>query len=1486
MAWNFREVDQRDEIAHLKETLSVQETKYASLEDQYLGQNNELAELKKSFEEALQKLHSEADRALRLESDLARRTDDLQKERFARGNAEAALITTRDQIKAEAATSKELQAIVDKLSNSENGSRAEQSKLIEENSKLQSRVRQLESEVRRLAFVPPVSAIPKPSARPRTSSLTNLRVTTLERDLAQLRISSEKSESELQVTKAKLTKAQDEVIRAENENVALKKRMESKIRDIQSSLEEREEELAFLRSQGDFAAREQELLERLEMEESRIVELEAELCSARKAGDSQRALAKVRQDLSNEANRRIEGEAREIELAKEREDALDELERVRNDAQDLSNALRQRITDHAELEAHLRDLQKQLATSSNVTNILESQLREARASPPEIGYQIDEKTVTRLLSAVERLRAERDNLRRDLEFTQMESRFALEAHKVKMALADDNIATLEAARSQIESSSQPVDVTCWEKEALRLRRMTCGLAATVNYFYAGYEELSIDVSGNQAVINSSVENTARITAEFEVALANTRQRLADVESDLADKVLELKDWQQRYSGLEVLSEEHRVESEQRKDVIARMDEQSSEQVSNRESEIAELKERLAKMTQTLEDAERLRLEFKERIVSTQDELANAQRDLQDSEERCKALQTAHLSSMSSPDAAKAMKDQLATLEERVGRRNATIGDLHHVIKRLETNLSLAEERLEELSADIEMANTEKAAMLEDCTTARDERDDAHKMIQTLEVEVDTLNQQLVDETSKFDALNCRFDVLQQDLDEEGAARAAECATLVSLVVEKTGRSAILADLCRSVHKVASLGRTQLAELKEGVRAAESAKGEMADECERLSRAMAETQDERTLALETIRRELAQASAEIQQLAANLDRAQTSLKSSSDSLRDSETQTAQLTDRIAVLEADIKTKVEEAMLLQSELDAAKAAQQEGASQLHNNLSAAKQELESQLQISLSTIDDLQTKQQQTKDALDLANEELARHRSASDALRFELERVGSAHAKETEDLKEQVESAATESLKLRQSVESEKNGRRFDQEAHRQELANALEKCKQAAKHETKLGQDLQACQEQLQDARLIARTLQEEKIVLQTQIETLETETQGAVVKYQAFEKQVYTCECEIVSLKDELSQVGEQLVIAEKAAKAAETKLAFFSTQHENTAASHRKAIQTVTELKEQNEELERVLRSKCVEIEENDDKFIQLLKEKKKLSSKVDALTRKVQSLQNKVTSASPAPETNRATSAVSGATDDVLPPVPPIPQPSSSKATSTAGATPMPLAPLLRPKTPELKEASSKAPRVAPIERPKTPTFPRIFSPSVLAPSSRQNTPEFSQLRPKTPESSRGQAVFKLKTPERVRALSTPSASDLPTTFSGKKRPAPDDFYPSEPLPAQPVMPDIASPHVRRPSQTMRSGFTPVRHQTSSGSLSPMDQQQAAHRRLTTTTLTRGPIADVTNGGRRVVSTHPKAQGRGWLGKLRGGSSESKAARSHVAQDFVTQ
>jgi hypothetical protein len=249
-------------------------------------------------------------------------------------------------------------------------------------------------------------------------------------------------------------------------------------------------------------------------------------------------------------------------------------------------------------------------------------------------------------------------------------------------------------------------------------------------------------------------------------------------------------------------------------------------------------------------------------------------------------------------------------------------------------------------------------------------------------------------------------------------------------------------------------------------------------------------------------------------------------------------------------------------------------------------------------------------------------------------------------------------------------------------------------------------------------------------------------------------------------------------------------------------------------------------------------------MLKENKRLSNKVEALTRKAQNLQTKLAAA----KTAAANSKVSSDTTDLpvsKPPQKPSPRPSPPKTES------------------QVTRRSSQASigTTTSISREK-----HLAASATKSSTSRTSSrPPSNASRPKTPERRLAPApVFRARTPERSRIQAEP-----PPSVVGVKRRAPDDFEPSETVPPQGFTVDSlpsrenesTTPRVRRMFGNLQSGFTPIRNKV----LSSPKRQSAV--------LSTPLIQDVTNSPRSSVPLDSAAkQKRSWLGKIRGTATQA--------------
>lgn len=259
----------------------------------------------------------------------------------------------------------------------------------------------------------------------------------------------------------------------------------------------------------------------------------------------------------------------------------------------------------------------------------------------------------------------------------------------------------------------------------------------------------------------------------------------------------------------------------------------------------------------------------------------------------------------------------------------------------------------------------------------------------------------------------------------------------------------------------------------------------------------------------------------------------------------------------------------------------------------------------------------------------------------------------------------------------------------------------------------------------------------------------------------------------------------------------------------------------------------------------------------------TKVETLTKKVNTLQAKLATASTPTETTPVYTSRPSSTRTISPPalsMAPVASSSRTPTTFHAQTTPN-----------SRRIASGSAP-----PRPKTPEA-RVPPPPVF----KARTPESKRLPP------RPQPVLH-NPPPPPQIFTTSSSSSL-----GKKRRAPDDFEDGQSLPTQGFTVDsmpspidtentnATTPRVRRALQAVRSGFTPVRSHPPPQHV-PTVLTSPARRATTGASL----IADVTNSPRGpsmgADRSDAKAGKRGWLGKIRG--APANAPRSVSARPAV--
>lgn len=279
-------------------------------------------------------MREETEKALTLEKDLRQCTEDFRREKINVENIEASLIAAQQAAKSAQTNTLELESTLDSLTLQSNTFQERCQSLQRDKAKLEENVRELQ---RLISQPPPSTSKPKQSAhRPRSSSLSSFRISSLETDISDTRARLQQKEGELDTLTKKLASVQAEANRVSNEKSTLEKKTRAQIAELEEALAEKEEELAYFRDAESNGSREQELIERIEEDGAKLEALEAMLHHAQ--DDVKCVETKVKQaevKLQDEARRAQRLAHQHLQVKEEKENLLMELSAARSEIQTL-----------------------------------------------------------------------------------------------------------------------------------------------------------------------------------------------------------------------------------------------------------------------------------------------------------------------------------------------------------------------------------------------------------------------------------------------------------------------------------------------------------------------------------------------------------------------------------------------------------------------------------------------------------------------------------------------------------------------------------------------------------------------------------------------------------------------------------------------------------------------------------------------------------------------------------------------------------------------------------------------------------------------------------------------------------------------------------------------------------------------------------------------------------------------------------------------
>ncbi len=272
----------------------------------------------------------------------------MRNEKLASENLKAALSNAQEKNKENNRELRDLETTLERVSHNSDSHQARCIKIEKEKFTLEARVKELETDLRGIPQpTPTITPGRRQMTKPRSSSLSNIRITTLELDVTELRSQLTKKDAEMEHISQKLSRAQENRNKADNERVAAERTWQAQVEALRAALEEEEEELLFMKEQGGDGSREEELLKRIEEDEAKIAALETMVRGAEESKDVKEKVQRLETQLQEERRRRVKLDERNVDLVKEKDEILAALQEARTEVVRIVQQLDDRdIRDH------------------------------------------------------------------------------------------------------------------------------------------------------------------------------------------------------------------------------------------------------------------------------------------------------------------------------------------------------------------------------------------------------------------------------------------------------------------------------------------------------------------------------------------------------------------------------------------------------------------------------------------------------------------------------------------------------------------------------------------------------------------------------------------------------------------------------------------------------------------------------------------------------------------------------------------------------------------------------------------------------------------------------------------------------------------------------------------------------------------------------------------------------------------------------------
>ncbi|KAI0703566.1 hypothetical protein BC835DRAFT_1318137 [Cytidiella melzeri] len=334
--------------------------------------------------------------------------------------------------------------------------------------------------------------------------------------------------------------------------------------------------------------------------------------------------------------------------------------------------------------------------------------------------------IKKLVARLERVRGERDNYRskseaqeRDLDFLKAESQFTIKSLRAQLHK--------HSQHNSPSASSSRTTITHLQRTAL-VSVIVAQRCDAERQLYATRLDTAARALEQAKAKSKEAESLAK---EREATLHKVHCEDVEMRDSLASTEYKLATLESRNADLTALIARYKEEL----DLSHKNEEELSDALAHSE-------DRLGETMKQLEETESQRNSLALQITHLEQDLNTAKEEVAEVETRYSTLQSKQLAAMSSSEQLRTLRQQIEGQEQRILRRTEQIGIHQHDIKRLETNLKLQEERVMEMTNELETAEAEKLAMIEDCRTTREERDEALRRCERLEESAENLEETL------------------------------------------------------------------------------------------------------------------------------------------------------------------------------------------------------------------------------------------------------------------------------------------------------------------------------------------------------------------------------------------------------------------------------------------------------------------------------------------------------------------------------------------------------------------------------------------------------------------------------------------------------------------------------------------------------------------------------------------------------------------------